>query len=340
MSAAAAYDGLNGAQKAAILITALGEDAGAAILRQLPEDDLQRVTHEVSRLGDVSAAVSRRVLEEYRQLTVAREYMTQGGVETANRLLAKAFGEAGARNLMQRLVRVEELGSGRTESLQKADPKQLARLLEGEHPQAIALILGQLETKQASALLMHLPRDKRADSVRRLANLRQFSPTIAERVSTAVNRRLRSAGEHNKRTYSGFQSVALMMNNIDSESSREILENIEGQDSQLASGIRELMFTFEDFLKVDEVQLRELTGAVDKKTLSIALKGASEDLRNHFFTTMSSRAIEMLKEDTEALGPVRQKDVLKAQSEMVALGRRLEEEGKMVLKSDNGNDYV
>lgn len=340
MSADLAAEPLSGPRKAAILLTVLGEDAAAAIFRNLPDADLQRIAREILNLGFVPAEVTRQVLREYRQLMQAREYLAEGGQETANRLLVKAFGESGAKSLQHQLVRVDEISAGPAESLQGADPKQLARLLEGEHPQTVALVLGHLEPKQAAALLTHLPRQARAESVRRLANLRQFSPAIAERISSAVYRRLRSAGEINKRTYSGFQNVAALMNSVDTETSREILENIENQDAKLATSIREQMFTFEDFSRIDSAQLRELASAVDRRVLAVSLKGAQPDLRDRFFKTMSSRAVEMLKEDMDTLGPVRGKDVLKAHGEMVALARQLEEQGKMTLRSDEGDSFV
>lgn len=155
-----------------------------------------------------------------------------------------------------------------------------------------------------------------------------------------LNKRLRSVGEQKKKTYSGFQSVADLMNNIDATTSGEILETIEKEEANLAVSIRDLMFTFDDFLDVSEVQLRTVTATVDKKVLTLALKGASDTLRNHFYQTMSSRAIEMLKEEADQLGPVRSKDVAKAQLEVVAVARKLEMEGKIVLKSEGGDDYV
>ncbi len=331
---------LSGPRKAAILLTVLGEDAAAAIFRNLPEEDLQRIAREILSLGFIPANITQHVIREYRQMTQAREYLAEGGQATANRLLVKAFGENGAKNLQHQLVRVDEIGGGSAGSLQSADPKQLARLLEGEHPQTVALVLGHLEPKQAAALLTHLPRQARAESVRRLANLRQFSPAIAERISNAVYRRLRSAGEINKRTYSGFQNVAALMNSVDTDTSREILENIENQDAKLATSIREQMFTFDDFGRIDSAQLRELASAVDRKVLAVALKGAPPDLRDRFFKTMSSRAVEMLKEEIDSLGPVRGKDVQKAHGDMVALARQLEEEGKMTLRSDEGDSFV
>lgn len=340
MSETAEYKQLSGVEKAAILMTILGEEAAAALFRNLPEEELQMLTRGIANLGRVSPQISQHVLQEYFQLTSARDLLGQGGTATATRLLIKAFGESGARNMQNQMVRTDELKSERAESLQKADPKQLARLLEGEHPQTVALVLGHLEPKQASALLIHLPRSTRAESVRRLANLRQFSPTMAERISSAFHRRLRSAGEINKRTYSGFQNVAALMNVVDPETSREILDNIEAQDAKLAGSIRELMFTFEDFSRLDDSQLRELSSAVERSLLAMALKGAGPELRERFYKTMSARAVEMLKEEMEALGPVRSKDVLKAHGEMVSIARMLEEEGKMSLRNDEGNAFV
>ena len=331
---------MSGIRKAAILMMLLGEEAAAMIFRHLSDEDLQELTSEIARLGSISKEVSRKVLSEYQDMTMAQDRIAQGGFDVATRLLVRAFGEHGAQEMVQRLVRAQEVNSSRVESLQRIEPKQLARFLDGEHPQTIALILGHLETKQASALLMCLPHPVRAESVRRLANLRQFSPAMAEKVAIVLNRRLRSVGEQKKKTYSGFQSVADLMNNIDATTSGEILQKIEAQESALATSIRDLMFTFDDFLGVSEVQLRTVSSGMDKKVLTLALKGAAEAVRNHFFATMSSRAIEMMKEEAELLGPVRSRDVAKAQQEVVAMARKLEQEGKIVLKSEGGDEYV
>jgi len=226
------------------------------------------------------------------------------------------------------------------ESLQRADPQKLARFLEGEHPQTIALILGQLGDRQASALLMNLPAELRAEAVKRLANLRRFSPVMAEKVSSLISQRLKTVGEQGKRAYSGFQSVADIMNCIDTTVAQEILESIESEEPTLAISIRDLMFTFEDLLQVGEAHIRELMSAVDKRTLATALKGTGEELKNHFFRTMSSRAVEMLKEDVESLGPVRSRDAVKAQTEIVAIARQLEAEGRIVLKGEANDEFL
>jgi flagellar motor switch protein FliG len=271
-------------------------------------------------------------------MTQAQDYLVQGGHDLARRLLIKAFGEADAESILQKLTKARELTP--LESLQRTDPQKLARFLDGEHPQTIALVLGQLGDRQASALLMSLPSDTRAEAVKRLANLRRFSPEMAEKVSVILNQRLKAVGEHGKRTYSGFQSAADIMNCIDTTTAQEILENIDNDEPTLAISIRDLMFTFDDLLQVSESQIRELTSAVDKKTLATALKGTNDGLKDHFFRTMSSRAVEMLKEDIDALGPVRSKDIAKAQAEIVATARKLESEGKIVLKGEGNDEYV
>ncbi len=331
---------IKGARKAAILMALLGEEEASSVFRNLTEDDVQRVTEELSALGNVSAEVAQRILEEYHQLTVTQEYLAQGGPEYAGRLLVKAFGDDGARTLLQRVSHSHAMDASKVESLQKADPQQLAKFLEGEHPQTVALILGHLESKQAATLLMKLPEQVRAEAVKRLAHLRQFSPEMAERVSVILNRRMQSLGDQKRRTYAGFKSVAELMNRLDSNAAHLILETIEQEEPKLSLEIRSLMFTFDDFLQIPEQSLRELMGQVDKRALAVALKGASEELRTCIFRTMSSRAVDMLKEEIEVLGPVRGKEVAKAQQEIVGLARKLESEGKLVLKNDGNDEYI
>jgi len=331
---------LSGTRKAAILLSVLGEDAAAPILRNLPDDDLERITEEVMQMGQIPLDVTLQVLEEYQEMLSAQECSAMGGQEVAVRMLVKAFGENGARNMVDRLTQSDEAKSLRLDTLKKADPQQLARFLVGEHSQTKALVLSHLDAKQASALLMKLEPEARAECVRRLANLGNFSPEVASKVSTVLNRRLRSVGDQTRKSGNGFRNIAELMNRLDPVTSREILDNIEREEPKLAISIRDLMFTFDNFLEVPEQEMRELMSSLDKKTLMIALKGASEDVRSHFYRTMSSRAVEMMKEDSEVMGPVRSKEVAKAQAEIVAIARKLESEGKIVLKSDGDDEYV
>ncbi|HUK23267.1 MAG TPA: flagellar motor switch protein FliG [Terriglobales bacterium] len=330
----------SGMRKAAILLVLLGEDAASDIYRQLPETDVERLTQEIAELEYVDPQGALDVLEEFHRMALTQDYLAQGGTDYAKKLLVKAFGEDGARQLLQQVTLAAEMSASKLDSLQKADPQQLAKFLEAEHPQTIALILAHLDPKQASILLMRFPETLRAEAVRRLAQLRQFSPEIAQRVSMALHKRIEALGEQHRRAYAGVQGVADLLNRMDPLTTKTILETIEKDDPKLALGIRNMMFTFQDLLGVPEAGIREILGNLDKKTLAMALRGATEELKNFIFKSMSSRAVEMLKEDMEILGPVRARDVTKAQQEAVAVARKLESEGKISLGAEAEDEYV
>jgi len=336
-SSRATYSGI---RKAAILLVLLGEEIASLIFSNLNESELQKVTQEISEVGTIAPAEATAILNEYYNLSVTQEYIAQGGTEYAERLLVKTLGPDGARRMLEAVNRAQELSHSKLDSLQKADPQQLAKFLQGEHPQTIALIMAHLDPRQASALLMKLPEETRAAAVKRLAELRQFSPEMAQKVSVVLHKRLQTLGEQSRRAYAGFKGVADLLNRMEPSSGKVILELIERDDSKLAMSIRNLMFTFDDLLGVPESGIRELLAQMDKKTLAQALKGASAQLRDHLFKSMSTRAVDMLKEDMEALGPVRARDVTKAQQECVAVARKLEAEGKVQLKQENEDELV
>ena len=329
-----------GVRKAAILMVLLGEDAASQIYRHLQPLEVEQITAEIAELKQVNSEIALTVLEEFNALVVTGDYVSQGGTEYANKLLVKAFGEEGASELLRQVSQAAEVSGGKLDSLRKIDPQQLAKFIEGEHPQTIALILAHLDSKQASQVLLRLPKELRAEPIKRLAQLRQFSPEIAQRVSLVLNKRIEAMGEQSRRAYAGLKGVADLMNRLDVATGKSILETIEGEDPKLALSIRNLMFTFEDLLTVPETGLRELLGQMDKKTLATALRGASEELKNYIFKSMSSRAVEMLKEDMEVLGPVKQKEISKAQLEAVAVARKLEAEGKLSLSPGGEDEFV
>jgi flagellar motor switch protein FliG len=329
-----------GLQKAAILMVMLGEEAASHIYRNLSEADVQRLTQRISELERVNPETAMAVLEEYHRLALTQGYLAEGGPEYAQKLLVKAFGADGARQLLDQVSRAVEMSVVQLESLQKADPQQLAKFLEVEHPQTTALIMAHLNSRQASALLLRLGEESKAEVIKRLAGLRQFSPEVAQKVSLALHKRLEALGEQSRRAYAGIKGAADLLNQLDPNASKAILETIEKDDPQMALGIRNLMFTFEDLLGVPEAGIRELLGQLDKRTLALSLRGASEELKNLIFKSMSSRAVDMLKEDMEVLGAVRTKDVNQAQREVVDVARKLESEGKLVLSAEAQDEYV
>jgi flagellar motor switch protein FliG len=340
LTAASATRGPAGLHKAAILLVILGEDAASQIYRHLPPAEVEQVTREIATMQSIEADTALAVLEEFERLVMTGDYLAQGGKDYANKLLIKAFGEEGAQELLRQVSLTAEMSAGKLDSLRKADPQQLAKFIEGEHPQTIALILAHLEAKQASTLLMRLPEELRSEAVKRLAQLRQFSPEMAQRVSLVLHKRLEALGEQSRRAYAGLRGVADVMNRLEITTAKTILEGIEKEDPKLALSIRNLMFTFEDLLTVPETGIRELLGQMDKKTLATALRGASDELKNYIFKSMSSRAVEMLKEDMDVLGPVKSKEIHKAQLEAVAVARKLEADGKLTLTPEGDDEYV
>jgi flagellar motor switch protein FliG len=331
---------VTGLHKAAILLVILGEDAASEIYKHLPQTKVEQITQEIAGLDYVAPEIALEILEEFHRLVLTGDYVSQGGTDYANKLLVKAFGKEGAAELLRQVSMAAEVSGSKLDSLRKADPQQLAQFIEGEHPQTIALILAHLESKQASTLLMKLPPELRAEPIKRLAQLRQFSPEMAQRVAVVLHKRLESLGEQSRRAYAGLRGVADVMNRLDVKVGKDILQAIESDDPKLAISIRNFMFTFEDLLTVPEAGIRELLGQMDKKTLATALRGASEDLKNYIFKSMSSRAVEMLKEDMEVLGPVKSKEINKAQLEAVAVARKLEAEGKITLTPEGEDEFV
>jgi len=340
VSGARAKSALTGARKAAILLTVLGEEAAALICRQLSPSDVQQLAAELASLDAIPPELAQQVLEEYQQQASAQRFVIQGGADYATRLLKKAFGEESGKDLVQKATQLQQVGTGKLDWLRNTDPKQVAVLLEKEHPQTVALIMAHLEPQHASPILSKLPSEVQIEVVKRVAQLQQFSPDAAETISTVLNQKLKHSGAEKKQGPARQDNLPGLMNQLEPAAARTILEAIEKENAELASNIRNLMFTFEDLIGVPETALRDLLAAVDKKTLALALKGASEPVKAHIFKAMSSRAVEMLKEDMDVLGRVRAKDVTKAQQEAITTARQLEAEGKIVLRAESDDEFV
>ena len=331
---------LSGVRKAAILLVAVGEELAKEILRALPEVDVQRLTEELADLKGITPELSGEVLEEFWELLETQGFVMHGGLDYASRLLMETFGKERADDRLMLVRRSQEAAQGNLAKLQRTDPQQLGKLLDAEHPQTIALVLAHLDPRRASLVLDNLSEEHKVVSIQRLAEMRQFSPEMAQKVAHILHRRLESMGDTARKSYSGFKAVADLLNRVNAEESKKILETIEDGAPELALSIRNLMFTFEDLVTVPPATIREIVSGVDKRQLAMALRGANEELRAQIFKSMSSRAVEMLKEDMEVLGPVRSREVAQAQQEILNLARRLEAEGKVVLKLETGDEML
>ena len=331
---------LTGVRKAAVLLVAVGEELAKEILRALPEVDVQRLTEELADLRGITPEVSADVLERFWELLETQNFMIHGGLDYANRLLVETFGKERAEDLLMLVRRSQEAAQGNLAKLQRTDPAQLGKMLDSEHPQTIALVLAHLDPRRASLVLENLSEEHKVISIQRLAEMRQFSPEMAQKVAHILHRRLETVGDSARKSYSGFKAVADLLNRLNAEESKKILEAIEEGQPELAINIRNLMFTFEDLITVPPATIREILTGVDKRQLALALRGANDELRAQIFKSMSSRAVEMLKEDMEVLGPVRSREVAQAQQEILNLARRLEAEGKVVLKLETGDEML
>jgi flagellar motor switch protein FliG len=330
---------LSNPRKAAMLMVLLGDEAARKICERLPPGALRILAQEIAELGSIPPEAAAEVLQEYQQMTTTEDSVARGGPDFATQFLMKALGNEESRPLVDQ---VRSLGatSKNFEAIQKADPQQIVKVLEKEHPQTIALVLAHLNAAVSKSVLLLLPEPTRTQAVKRLAEMQNFSPEVVQKISEVLHRKLLAPKEQDRRSYEGVDTVADLLNRVGPKVTTDLLAGIEKENANLAATIRNQMFTFEDFVEVPETGLRELLAQVDKKMLATGLKGASENLRNHFFKCMSSRAVEMLKEDMEALGPIKSKDVNQAQSEIVAVARKLEAEGKMTLKNETEDAYV
>jgi flagellar motor switch protein FliG len=310
------------------------------MFKQMTEDEVQEVSREIARLSSVTSEQAEKVLEEFYHMMTARDYVVRGGMDYARQVLHNAFGPETARKILDRLVKALGSDMANFDALQKADPQQLAKFIHNEHPQTIALILSHLSASQAAALLASLPAGLRSDVALRMANLDQISPEIIAKIANIIGQKLKALGEFSRESYGGVRAVAEVFNRLDSSTSKEILDSIEQLDANLVETIRHLMFVFEDMLLIDPNGIKEILGRVDRKLLTVALKGTSDPLKNHFLECMSQRGSEMLREDMDAMGPVKIKEVEGAQQQIIAIVRQLEAENVISLKGAVGEQYV
>lgn len=328
---------ITGSQKAAILLVALGDKLSGEVMKQLNDEEAKAVSKAIARLEKVTPSQTESVLEEFCQLT--GQNAGRGGFDYAKRVLSNAFGPEGAKRIADHLPRVGARFNKNFESLQKADPGQLSRFIESEHPQTIALILSHLSPSQAASLLATLPMPLRSDVTLRIAQLDRVSPDVVARISIVISEKLKTLGEVKMELHGGPRSVAEILNRMESAMSDEILEGME-EEQPLVDAIRHYMFTFDDLLLIDSMAMKEVVGKIDRKLLVMALKGTSDQMKNQFLQCMSSRGAEMLREDMEAAGPVRIREVEAAQQQILAVVRQLETEGTLSLKGGGGAEYV
>ncbi len=320
---------LSGKQKAALLMISLDVDTASELFKLLEPQDVEKVTIEIANLPSVPSNVISQVVEEFYQMMIAREYIIQGGMDYARSLLEKTFGLNRAAEIMEK-VRVLTQVRG-FEGLKKADSSHLANFLQKEHPQTIALILSHLPPDQTASVLTELPDDIRADCVYRIATLGKISPVLLSEVESVVDSLVESGINENIRQTGGTRAVANVLNKCNNTVARFLIESIEQQSPDLALEIKRLMFLFEDIIYIDDRGIQRILREIDKKDLALALKVADDKLRDKIFKNMSERAVALIKEELQFMGPVRLKEVEQAQMRIVDVVKQLEEREEIVI---------
>jgi len=335
MAATSATPTLNGRLKSAILLLSLGDEISAELLRRLNEDEVQAVMNAIASVSTVSDDDTKAVLEEFQAASGDLMRRNQGGVDYAKKLLTGAFGAEGSKKHLEKLP--QPAGNAGLQ-LRRVDPQLLARFVESEHPQTIALVLSHLTPAQSAAVLRAMNPAHRMEVTVRLARLDQIAPAVMSKISGIIAKKLKTLGELKRESSGGLRTVAEIFNQLDGELSTQILDQLREQDPELVDAIRQKMFVFEDLLSIEAAGIKELLGRADRRQLTLALKGASEELRKHLLQGMSQRGAAMLLEDMEALGPVKIREVEGAQQQIIAVVRVLEAEGVISLTGGGGGD--
>jgi len=332
---------LTGPKKAAILLLALGEDGSAEVLKNLEDREIQQVGYYMARFTDVAPEELDNVLEEfYRKVAMQEQGVTiNASGDFVKNALTKALGDDKAKNLVDNLQ--SSVDEGSLDSLKWLEPKMIAGFIVNEHPQTIALILAHLDDpEQTATVLKELPENLQADVTYRMAILESIPPGVIKEIEEVLAKELKATGAASTAKVGGVESVAEMLNTMDKSTESRILATIEESNPDLAEQIRELMFTFEDLVMVDPNGMQAIIKEVPQNDLVLALKTASDAVKEHIFSNMSERASDMVRDDLDALGPVRVADVDIAQQKLVKIARKLEEEGKIIISSGGGGDVV
>ncbi|WP_246939947.1 flagellar motor switch protein FliG [Bacillus pinisoli] len=329
---------LSGRQKAAILLISLGPDVSASVYRHLSEEEIEKLTLEISGVRKVDSGAKEEVLEEFHQIALAQDYISQGGISYAKQVLEKALGPESAANIINRLT--SSLQVKPFDFARKADPAQILNFIQNEHPQTISLVLSYLDPSQAGQILSELPQEMQADIARRIALMDSTSPEVINEVEQILERKLSATVTQDYTQTGGVEAVVEVLNGVDRSTERTILDALEIQDPELAEEIKKRMFVFEDIVTLDNRAIQRVIRDVENADLMLSLKVASEEVKDIVFSNMSKRMVDTFKEEMEFMGPVRLRDVEEAQSRIVAIIRRLEEAGEIVIARGGGDDII
>jgi flagellar motor switch protein FliG len=329
---------INGADKAAILLIYLGPEATSKVFEHMEDNEIKKISQSMARLGHVTRPVIQQVVSEFTEITNPETGFFSQGEEYVRKVLEQALGPQKAEMLLRELNTASF--TDMVDVLSEMDAKTVANFLSQEHPQTIAVILAKLKAKQTSEIVGFLPQELQAEVVMRIADVDQVSPEILGEIDDVIRRELTAVGGIQRYKVGGVEKVVDMFNHFDRSREKQILDKLDVIKPPLAEVIRKHLFTFEDFVQLDDKGIQSIMREVSNDTLTLALKAATDDLKEKIFRNVSSRAAEVIKEDLEVMGPVRLSDVEKAQSEIIKIVRKMEEEGKIFIAGRGGDDVL
>ncbi|MCH7904078.1 MAG: flagellar motor switch protein FliG [Armatimonadetes bacterium] len=321
--------GMPSRKKAAIVLAVIGQDLASELIKHFSEDQIETLSLEMARLEKVSSDARNAIVEEFHELAMAQDFIAEGGVEAAKKLLNKAFGEEKADHMIKKIVNAMQVVP--FEFLKRADPQQLLTFIQHEHPQTIALVLAYMPMSQASLILSKLPTDLRVEVAERIALMEQCPPEVIREVESVFERKVSNVISQDLTQAGGTKSLVDLLNRVDRSTERLILEALTESNPELAEEIKNMMFVFEDIVTLEDRAVQTVLKEVEVKELATALKGTGRDVQDKIFANMSERATDMLKEDMEYMGPMKVRVVEEAQQKVVAVIRRLEEAGEIMI---------
>lgn len=330
--------GISGRRKVAIALVALGPELSAQVLRHMREEDIEEISLEIATMGKIPPQVTDSVLEEVHEFVTAQKYVSEGGISYAKEILERVLGSARAIEIINKLT--ASLKATPFDFIRNAGPEQIITFLENEHPQTIALVLAHLRPDQSAAVLSALPPDLQSEVAIRLATMEGTTPEVIAEVEALLGKKMSAVGAQDIKATGGVKALVDVLNNVDRATEKTILERLEEENPALAEEVKNMMFVFEDVVLLDDRAVQLVLREIDFKDLALALKAASDQVKEKIFKNMSERAGAMLREDMEFLGPVRLRNVEEAQQRIVAVIRRLEEAGEIVIARGKEDEII
>ena len=329
------YAEYSGLEKGAILMITLGPEKSSSVFKHLKDEEIEQLTLEIANTRSVSPEIKNAVLDEFYEICLAQQYISEGGIGYARDLLEKALGAQTVIGKLTASLQVRPF-----EFVRKADASQLLSFIQDEHPQTIALILSYLPVSQAAAVVSSLPPEKQPDVARRIAQMDRTSPDVIQEVEEVLEKKLNSLVNQDYTIVGGVDSIVEILNTVDRGTEKHIMETLELEEPELADEIRRKMFVFEDILTLDNKSIQRVLRDVDNNDLAVALKNVSEEVQTVVFNNLSKRLASMIKEDMEFMGPVRVKDVEEAQQKIVNIIRKLEDTGEIIISRGGGDEII